>query len=213
MDFKRLVEIVGDEPAFETGLLLAGDVDPDDVRRQLSRWARAGRIFQLRRGVYALAPPFQKVKPHPFALANLMVRGSYVSCQSALAHYGLIPEYVPVVTSVAIARPARWETPLGQFEFRHIKPAMHFGYRQLELGQGQTAFVACPEKAVLDLIHLTAEGDSRAYLAELRLQFLDRLDPAELARLAERAGRPKLARAAARVRALRDLEIGEYRDL
>jgi hypothetical protein len=210
MDFGRLVEIVGDEPAFETGLLLAGDVDPEDVRRQLSRWTRAGRVIQLRRGVYALAPPFRKVKPHPFALANLMVRGSYVSCQSALAHYGLIPEYVPVVTSVAIARPGRWDTPLGRFEFRHIKPALHFGYRLVDLGQGQAAFIASPEKAVLDLVHLTAKGDAPDYLAELRLQFLDRLDPAELARLAERAGRPKLARAAARVRALRDVEISEY---
>jgi hypothetical protein len=41
MEFTRLVEIVGDEPVFETGLLLAGDVDPNDVRRQLSRWTQA----------------------------------------------------------------------------------------------------------------------------------------------------------------------------
>jgi len=37
MEFTRLLEIVGDAPVFETGLLLAGDVDPDNVRRQLSR--------------------------------------------------------------------------------------------------------------------------------------------------------------------------------
>ncbi|MCI0613124.1 hypothetical protein L0244_09055, partial [bacterium] len=86
MEFTNLVKIAGDEPAFETGLLLAGEVDPTDVRRQLSRWTKAGRLHQLRRGLYALAPPFQKVKPHPFVIANRMVRGSYVSCQSALAH-------------------------------------------------------------------------------------------------------------------------------
>jgi len=48
---------------------------------------------------------YYKVKPHPFVVANRMVRGSYVSCQSALAHYGLIPEHVPVVTSITTARP------------------------------------------------------------------------------------------------------------
>ena len=104
---------MGDEPVFDAGLLLAGEVDPADVRRQLSRWTAAGRLYQVRRGLYALAPPFQKVRPHPFLVANRLVQGSYVSCQSALAHYGLIPEYVPVVTSVAAARPGRWETPLG----------------------------------------------------------------------------------------------------
>ncbi|GFP31039.1 hypothetical protein HKBW3S34_01958, partial [Candidatus Hakubella thermalkaliphila] len=45
----------------------------------------------------------------------------YVSGQSARAFYGLSPEYVPVITSVATARPARWETPFGVLEFRHIK--------------------------------------------------------------------------------------------
>ena len=55
MRFEDLLGIVGSEPVFETGLLLTGDVDPVDVRRQLSRWTRAGRLYQLRRGLYALA--------------------------------------------------------------------------------------------------------------------------------------------------------------
>ena len=37
MKFEEAVEIVSEEPLFETGLLLAGDVDPADLRRQLSR--------------------------------------------------------------------------------------------------------------------------------------------------------------------------------
>ena len=60
MDFKRLQEIVGKEPVFETGLLLAGKVNSADVRRQISRLTASGRIIQLRRGLYTLAPPFQK---------------------------------------------------------------------------------------------------------------------------------------------------------
>ena len=42
MKFERLLEIAGDERVFETGLLLAGAVDPGDVRRGLSRWTQAG---------------------------------------------------------------------------------------------------------------------------------------------------------------------------
>lgn len=81
MEFEERIEIVGDEPVFETSLLLAGDVDPSNVQRQLSRWKKAGRIYQLRRGLYALAPPFQKVKPYPFLIASRMVQPSYVSLQ------------------------------------------------------------------------------------------------------------------------------------
>src|SRR4051794_5385816 len=130
MRFEDLLGIVGSEPVFETGLLLAGDVDPVDVRRQLSRWTRAGRLYQLRRGLYALAPPFQKVQPHPFLVANRLVPGSYVSLQSVLAEHSLIPEYVPVTTSVTTSRPGRWDTPLGSYLFRHLQPDLITGFRR-----------------------------------------------------------------------------------
>ena len=213
MKFERLVEIVGDEPVFDTGLLLAGDVDPADVRRQLSRWTKAGRLYQLRRGLYALATPFQKIKPHPFLVANRMVRGSYVSRQSALAHYGLIPEHVPVVTSVTTARPADWDTPLGSYDFRHVKADLFRGYRLVEVSPGQRAFVATAEKTLLDLIYLQPGGDSSDYLRELRLQNLDRLELDELRRQADLASSPKLRRAANLVAQLARSEMLEYEAL
>jgi predicted transcriptional regulator of viral defense system len=199
MEFERLAEIVRDEPVFETGLLLAGDVDPNHIRRQLSRWTNAGRLYQLRRGLYALAPPFQRVKPHPFTIANRMVLGSYVSCQSALAHYGLIPEYVPTVVSVCSSRPRRWDTPLGSFLFRHVRTEYLQGYQLLNVGDGQQALVARPEKALLDLIYLTPGGDSEAYIRSLRLQNLENLELQSLKDSAQSFGKPKLVRAAEQV--------------
>ncbi len=213
MDFTELLRLVGDEPLFETSLLLAGEVSPEDVRRQLSRWTRAGRILQLRRSLYALAPPFQKVKPHPFLIANRMVRGSYVSAQSALAFYGLIPEYTPVVISVTVARPNRWETAFGAFEFRHVKADWLAGYRQLDLGNGQSAFVATPEKALLDLVYLQPGGDDPRYLDALRLQHLERLDLDALQGWADRSGKAKLRRAADYIAALAQAEAQEYQTL
>ena len=208
-----MIELVGDEPVFGTEILLAGAVDPNDVRRQLSRWVSAGRLYQLRRGVYALMPPFQRVKAHPFVVANRMVRGSYVSLHSALAYYSLIPEGVPVVTSVSTSRPGRWNTPLGAYEFRHIKVDLFFGYRLEEVSPGQRAFVATPEKALLDLAYLHPGADNPAYLRELRLQNLERLDLNVLYHLAEEAGKPKLHRMAAYVANLSSAEAEEYEPL
>lgn len=201
MKFQDAVQIISDEPLFETGLLLAGNVDPADVRRQLSRWTRNGRIHQLRRGLYVLAPPWRKRHPHPFLVANRLAPGSYVSGLSALAFAGAIPEYVAEVTSITPGRPGVRTTPLGRFSFRHLKGSMMFGYRLTDLGQGQFAFVAEPEKAILDIVHLHPGGDHKAYLEELRLD-LDALRPDLLEVLAAMAGTPKLARAA---RVLRDL--------
>jgi len=213
MEFGALLQIVGDEPVFETGLLLAGPVNPAGVRRQLSRWTASGRLHQLRRGLYALAPPYQKVRPHPFLVANRMVRGSYVSLQSALAHYGLIPEYVAVTTGVTTVRPARWETPLGAYVFRHIKPDLYYGYQWIDLGGGQHAFLASPEKALLDLVYLQPGGDAPLYLGELRLGNLECLDLDELARLAGLARSPKLQRAAECIAEMARRETLEYETL
>jgi predicted transcriptional regulator of viral defense system len=210
MRFAHLLDIVGTEPVFETGLLLAGDVDASAVRRQLSRWVAAGRLYQLRRGLYALAPPFQKVKPHPFLVANRLLRGSYVSGPAALAHYGLIPEYVPVITSVTGGRPSAWDTPLGRFEYRHVKPSLLTGYRLQPVARRQEAFLATPEKALLDLVYFAPGGDGPDYLAELRLQGMERLDLEHLVRLADELGVLKLQRAAQQVVLLAQMEQAEY---
>lgn len=196
MDFDHLMEIVRDEPVFETGLLLAGDVDPNHIRRQLTRWTNNGRLYQLRRGLYALAPPYQKTKPHTFTVANRMVPGSYVSCQSALAYYGLIPEYVPSVVSVCTGRPRSWDTPLGTFFFRHVHRKYFFGYKRIKPYGDQQAIVAEADKALLDLIYLTPGGDTEEYIHSLRLQNLEQLDLQSIERTAEKFKKPKLLRAA-----------------
>jgi hypothetical protein len=201
MKLASLLATVGDQPVFETGFLLAGDVDPADLRRQLSRWVASGHLVQLRRGLYALAPPYRKTEPHPFLVANRLVRGSYVSLQSALAHHGLIPEHVPVITSVTTGRPQHRENPLGSFEYHHCPPDRLIGYRVEDLGGGQEAFVATPAQGLADLIHLVPGADSRAYLSELRLTNLEKLDLAALLRPTVGV-RPKIRRAFRRLAAL-----------
>jgi hypothetical protein len=210
MKFKSLLTLVGELPLFETGLLLTGNVDPADVRRQLSRWVRSGRVHQLRRGLYTLAPPYQNTIPHPFLIANALMPGSYVSAQSALAFYGLIPEYTPRTLSITMLRPSQWE---GGFHFQHLAPHLFFGYQLVELSQGQQAFIAAPEKALLDLAHLTPNSVSPDYLSQLRLQNLERFDLVRLNGFAENAAKPKWRRIAAQIENLALQEKDEYEDL
>lgn len=206
MEFEDLLAIVSAEPVFETGVLLAGATNPVAIRVQLSRWVRSGKVVQIRRGLYALAPPYRQIEPHPFVVANRLSRGSYVSLQSALSFYALIPELVAVTTSVTLRRGGQWETPLGVYITRHVHKPLFWGYEALPLGQGQRAFVARPEKALLDLLYLEPGAADRAFIDELRLQNLDLLDPERLLHWAEVFG-PKVRRAATLViQARRDQE-------
>ena len=83
MKFGELLTLVADEPVFPSSLLLSGKADERPMRLQVSRWVKAGRLHQIRRRLYALAPPWHKVESHPFLVANSLRRGSYVSLQSA----------------------------------------------------------------------------------------------------------------------------------
>ncbi|MCJ7520247.1 MAG: hypothetical protein MUO42_11335 [Anaerolineaceae bacterium] len=212
MEFEKLLELLGDEPVFETAQLLAGNVNPDIIRQQISRWTKSGRIYQLRRGLYSVAPPYQKIKPHAFLIANRLQRASYVSAQSALAFYEMIPETIHSTVSVTAGRPERLKTPFGDFEFRHIKPGLLTGYLMIDLG-GQQALVARPEKALLDLVYLQPGGETPEYLRELRPQNLDHLNLDLLQKQSDIFNTPKLRKAVEVITQLVHSEAREYEDL
>ncbi len=58
---------------------------------------------------------------------------------------------MPVTTSATSHRPGRWDAPLRTYTFRRIKTELFHDYRLVEVSTGQHAFVASPEKALLDL--------------------------------------------------------------
>ncbi len=196
MKWESLLSIVGDEPVFNTGFLATGKNTLAELRMQLSRWVKMGRLIKLKKGLYVLAQPHRKVKPHPFLIANTIKKASYVSMQSALGYYGIIPEYVPVVTSITTLRPEELNTPLGRFVFHHVKKDWFHDYRQIDLHSDQRAFIAVPEKALLDLVYLTPNADSYDFLSELRLQNFDQLNIDVIRKLSNKSGSTKLCRAA-----------------
>ncbi|MCX6554317.1 MAG: hypothetical protein NTZ12_04775 [Candidatus Aminicenantes bacterium] len=195
MKWSQLLKMVGREPFFHSSLLKSGPVSMIDLGRQLSRWVNAGSLVQIRRGLYAFSDEHGQARPHPFTLANQMKRGSYVSLQSALAYYHLIPEYVAQVTSITTGRPETVSNPLGDYIFKHVKKEFFFGFQTMEMVMGQSAFIARPEKALLDLVYLTAKIDLPNYLQELRLQNTDILKGDIVREFADRSGSPKLRRA------------------
>ncbi len=137
MKWEALLETVADKSVFSTAQLLSENESTRQVRLQLSHWAKVGRLIQLRRGLYALAPSVREASWHPFLIANRLQPGSNVSAQSALAFYGMIPEHVPVVTSVGPGRPEMLRNPLGSFWFRHITGSLLLGYSQIEISPQQ----------------------------------------------------------------------------
>ena len=81
------------------------------------------------------------------------------------------------------------------------------------MGNEQAAFVAGPEKALLDLVYLQPGGETEDYLRSLRLQAMDQINIDQLNELAVTAGKPKLTRALHVIKQIIEEEEASYEEL
>lgn len=127
-------------------------IDPAFHRPQLGYWHGQGLVEKIRRGYYVFKDT-RFGKPELFLASNRMYDNSYVSLESALSFYGLIPEGVFTITAVSTKNTAYFDTPLATFSYRHIKPELFFGYNLLPDGTK----IASIEKLLLDYLYFHPE--------------------------------------------------------
>ena len=195
MNFEEFVKLAGRLPVIDTEILLAGVSDPNPVKVQISRWKKSGKLIQIKRGLYVLSKPYRKVEVYEPYIASVLKKPSYISLEKALEYHNLIPEAVTVYTSVTTKRPDRFVSEEGDFDYRHIKPALFWGYDTVSL-RNQTAFIASPEKALLDFFYFRGTNVSVEYIDELRLQNLEDVDAGKLNEYARRFKKPGMRRIA-----------------
>ena len=195
MNFDDFVKRLRDLPQIETGNVLEGFSSRNALEVQMTRWAKQGKLVQLRRGLYLFSEPYRKTEPFEFHLASVIKRPSYISLEKALEYHNLIPEGVSTYTSVTTQRPGRYTTALGTFDYRHIQVSLFWGYEAVTINH-ETAFVALPEKGLLDLFYLKPVAPSLDYLEGLRLQNVEKVNLERLLRFAQRFKKPKILQAA-----------------
>ncbi len=130
-------------------------VVPGFNRIQLDRWEKKGYLKKIKRGFYCFCGRGLS-QDFPFYVANKIYAPSYVSLEMALKRYGFIPEEIFQVTSVSTKKATRFETSVGNFRYRHIKPSLYWGYRLVDFGK-QKILLADPEKAVLDYLYVNSK--------------------------------------------------------
>jgi hypothetical protein len=149
---------------------------PQRRHHLVNRALKAGELIRVRRGLYVLEARLRDHGVHPFALAQALVPGSYVSFETALAHHGWIPEAVRAVACVTPGRKsAAFEVPaFGSFSFSPLA-IEDGGFLELvarEASESQHMLVAKPVRALMDLACLRKwEWQGLAWLTEgLRIE-------------------------------------------
>lgn len=114
---------------------------------------KKGDIIRLKRGLYVAHPDITGQQHSEFLIANHLYGPSYISLQSALRFYGLIPEAVFTICSMTTKRSWISHNSLAWFEYVHIdEKAFSIGIREETLENGTSFLIATPEKALCDLI-------------------------------------------------------------
>jgi len=154
--------------------LLMGFKRPNDKIHDL---VKKGILTPVKRGIYIPGPVLGVSTPEPYLIANHLLGPSYVSAESALHYYGLIPERVYETVSMTTKAARVYTTPVGRFSYIKLRmPYYVLGINQQKQGDDLIALMASPEKALFDKIVITphvlfrSRKESLEYLVEdLRL--------------------------------------------
>jgi len=122
-------------------------------RDKVSSLKKSNLLVRLKKGLYIVSPDVTNQSVSKELIANHLYGPSYISLETALSFYGIIPERVYITLSVTSKRKKRYNTPLGIFEYRTVP----FNYLSIgisqEIVQNSYAYLmATPEKAMCDLI-------------------------------------------------------------
>lgn len=134
------------------GSLFSGYKSP---RNKIANLEIEGKLIRLKRGLYVVSPSVSGKLLSTELIANHIYGPSYVSMESALRYYGLIPENIHIVRSLAIKRSRVFENSISRFEYINCSDDYFpVGINQKIVGE-YSFLIASPEKALCDLIAFT----------------------------------------------------------
>ena len=142
-------------------------IDPDFGRSRLNEWQKKGYIKKIIKNYYI----FSDLKINDtviFEIANKIYAPSYISLEMALSYYNLIPESVYVITSVSTRRTYNFNTNIGVFNYRNIRPNVFFGYNIIK-NNNNCYKIACPEKAILDFLYYRSDLYNESNIELIRI--------------------------------------------
>jgi len=190
MNFIHFKNSLRDFPVFSIADIRAAHGGFD--RRRLSEWQKKKYIKKIVKGYY-LFSDIDMNEGMLLAIANKIYKPSYISFETAMSHYRLIPESIYMITSASTKRTSLFETPMARFSYRTIKPALFFGYSLLS----SSIKMAFMEKAILDYFYINPALRTEDDFASLRInreEMMSRLNKERLADYMQRFNQKRLSK-------------------
>ncbi|MFA5355132.1 MAG: hypothetical protein WC302_00115 [Candidatus Paceibacterota bacterium] len=127
------------------------EIKSSTARAFLSRNSKKQNSYflKIKKGLYIFAHNL----PNKFEIANKLYKPSYISFETALSFYGIIPENVYSIISATTKQTKSFSVQRSFFDYIKIKKSLFFGYQPQKM-RGVNVLMAEREKALLDYIYL-----------------------------------------------------------
>ncbi len=111
------------------------------------------KLIRLKKGLYVVSSDVSGELLSVELIANHIYGPSYVSMESALRYWGLIPEHVYLVRSATTNRSRQFQNSISIFQYVSFnKNYYSVGVSQVSVDNRYMFLIASPEKALCDLI-------------------------------------------------------------
>jgi hypothetical protein len=162
MDFRTAIKEYTEAP-ISRHLILELLSDYQSPNDKISELLKSKELISIRRGLYVIGPKLDLPSPEPFLIANHLRGPSYVSLESAMSYWNMIPERTYEISSVTIKTSKLYKTSVGRFSYKQLKtPYYSFGIKNIEYSPKQTILIASREKALCDKVVLTPQINLRS---------------------------------------------------
>ena len=132
--------------------LINRELPPAQLVTQLNRWVQAGHLTHLKRGLYLI----NSRSIDDFTLASYLYPQSYLTAETVLSHYSLIPDVATNFTSATPTTTNQFVTVRGLYIYSKLPASLYFGFKPTADSHSQELHyqIADPEKALLDWVYL-----------------------------------------------------------
>ncbi|MBQ9448540.1 MAG: hypothetical protein IJU60_01535 [Acholeplasmatales bacterium] len=135
-----------------------------NVYNKISLEEKNNNLIKLKRGLYET-----NKDADPFTIANVLLSPSYISFETALAYYGMIPERVYAIKSASFKKNKKKEYKnfFGLFLYQDINSnAYPYDINEIEI-DGTKVLIASREKALLDMLSVISPRNNKNELLDL----------------------------------------------
>lgn len=122
-----------------------------NINQKISLENKKGNLIRIKKGLYS-----DNLNNDKLLISNVCYNPSYISFEYALFYYGLIPEYVHMITAACFGKKnnKKYYVENLTFEYRSIpNDVFSYGVNYLKNELGIRYKIASKEKALCDTLH------------------------------------------------------------